>query len=234
MKNTKIAMIFLILLLLVYPAFCAAISGGNMINYQSGGKLLEPDNMSGFTNPQQDNLPSYMYKISSELLNLVFPESRTAYYDEACSRLTMIQNKAIIPADQLGPNGQSIGDIAFVEVHINSQYLSRAGPYFYSIQSSMSWPGQVWIWGWVSLENVRELSKQGWVYTISMPNGIGCIKIPDENPTQNQTNAPSSSNYQLPAVKNTTLQQQTWVKYLKPSSPVKMTNTRFNMIKMQQ
>ncbi len=110
-----------------------------------------------------------MYKISSELLNYVFPESRTAYYDEACSRLTMIQTKAIIPADQLGPKGQSIGDIAFVEVHINSQYLSEAGPYFYSISSSQNWPGQIWIWGWVSIDNVRELSKQGWVYTISMP-----------------------------------------------------------------
>ena len=232
MKNTKIAVILLILLLLVYPAFCAAISGGKP-NSQPAREFRGPVTLPT-NNPPQDNLPSYMYKISSGLLNYMFPESRTAYYDEACSRVQMIKNRTIIPADQLGAQGQSIGDIAFVEVDINSQYKPEAEQYFYSISYRNSWPGQIWIWGWVSIENVRELSKQDWVYSISMPGETACLKMPDENPTQNQTNALSSSNYQVPAVKNLTLQQQTWMKYSKTTLPVKLTNTRFNMIKMQQ
>jgi hypothetical protein len=231
MKNIKIAVIFLLLLLLIYPVFSAAISGGKP-NSQPGREFRGPVTLPT-TNPPQDNLPSYMYKISSGLLNYIFPESRTAYYDEACSREHMIKNKAIIPADQLGAQGQSIGDIAFVEVDINSQYKPEAERFFYSISSSQSWPGQIWIWGWVSLDNVRELSKQGWVYSISMPSETACLKMPSENPTQNQTNAPSSSNYQVPAVKNPTLQMG--MKYLKNAVPIKLTTSnRFSAIKMRQ
>ncbi len=104
--------------------------------------------------------------------------------------------------------------------------------YFYNVTGYEPWPaGQATIWGWIPISKIKELSGLD-VYEIGTEENLQCVGLPNANPSENKSNTPSSTNYQTPAVKNPTSQQQTWMKYLKNTAPVKLTNTRFNLIKL--